>query len=357
MTASTSALPETDYPRRWSAWTMTALERLPVPYVWVVAAWALAAAVAQVLEYLLRDPAFRQPGADLRGGLLFVALNVYILTYLRILKRQAVRELVALRPAVQVDEAIYDRQVHRTLGANRLVEALILVVSAALWSAIILGLSSNELLSPARARPGGILILAYVLLSYVLLSWLALTLIYTTIRYARGLGAVARFPLSVNVFDPMNLLPFGRLSLLYSVAPVGLVLIPLIGLGRPTQMAGFLIIGFAVISLLLLFVPLWGVHHQMVQARGDVLQNIHERLMEVQSALLKQPDIDAAGIKLLTDRTTIMVNLRKLIVDAPSWPFKSEAAVVRAIIATTSPLIYFALNQFLLTLISPLLRR
>jgi hypothetical protein len=44
-------------------------------------------------------------------------------------------------------------------------------------------------------------------------------------------------------------------------------------------------------------------------------------------------------------------------VDAPSWPFKSEAAVVRAVLATTSPLIYFALNQFLLTLIAPLLKR
>jgi hypothetical protein len=336
---------------------MTALERVRLPAVWLIVIWAAAAAVAQALEYSLRDPGFLRTGADIRGGLVYVALNVYILTHLSILKRQAVKELALLRPAVQVDDAAYDRQARRTLHADRRVEALILLASAVLWSLIILVLSANELLAPARARPGGLLILGYVLLSYVMLGWLALTLVYTTTRCARGLGALAHCPLVINVFDPMNLLPFGRLSLLYSLAPVGLVLIPLVGLGRPTQMAGYLIIGFSVVSLLLLFVPLWGVHRQMVRARDAVLANIHERLMAVQGTLLDQADIDAAGVKLMTDRTTTMVNLRKLIVDAPSWPFKSEAAVVRAILATTSPLIYFALNQFLLTLISPLLKR
>jgi hypothetical protein len=336
---------------------MTALERLRLPRIWLVVIWAAAAAVAQVLEYSLRDPGFQRAGADIRGGLVFVALNAYILAHLSILKRQAVKELAALRPAVQVDDATYDRQARRTLDANHRIEALILVASLLVWSLIILVLSANELLAPARARPGGLLILGFVLLSYVALGWLALTLIYVTIRCARGLGALAHYPLVVNVFEPMNLLPFGRLSLIYSLAPVGLVLIPLIGLGRPTQMAGFLIIGFSAISLLLLFVPLWGVHRQIVRARDAVLVNIHDRLMEVQDALLQQSDIDAAGLKLLTDRTGIMVSLRKLIMDAPSWPFKSEAAVVRAILATTSPIIYFALNQFLLTLLSPLLRR
>jgi hypothetical protein len=336
---------------------MTALERLRLSTGWLVLIWAAAAAVAQVLEYSLRDPGFQHMGGDFRGGLVYVALNVYILAHLSILKRQAVKELAALRPAVQVDDAAYDRQARRTLNADRRVEVLILLASAALWSLIMLVLSANELLAPALARPGGLLILGYVLLSYVMLGWLALTLIYVTIRCARGLGALAHCPLIVNVFDPMNLLPFSRLSLVYSLAPVGLVLIPLIGLGRPTQMAGYLIIGFSAVSLLLLFVPLWGVHRQIVRARNTVLCTIHDRLMEVQDALLKQTDIDEGALKLLTERTGIMVSLRKLTMDAPSWPFKSEAAVVRAVLATTSPLIYFALNQVLLMLISPLLKR
>jgi hypothetical protein len=357
MTASTSSYSEVDPPVRWAGWRMTALERVRLPYTWLVLIWSVAAAAAQVFEYLLRDPGFRLLGADIRGGLVFVALNAYILLYLGLLKQRAVAELAALRPAVQVDDALYDRQARRTLHADWRVEALILLASAVLWVLIILVLSANELLAPARAHAGGLLMLGFILLSYVLLSWLALALIYTTIRCARGLGALAHSPLVVNVFDPRNLLPFGRLSLLYSIAPAGLVLIPLIALGRPTQMAGFLIIGFSVVSLLLLFVPLWGVHRQMVRARDAVLGSIHERLMGVQDTLLSQADVDAAGVKLLTDSTTIMVNLRKLIVDAPSWPFKSEAAVVRAILATTSPLIYFALNQFLLTLLSPLLKK
>jgi len=97
---------------------MTALERLRLPTVWLVVIWAAAAAVAQALEYSLRDPGFQQAGADIRGGLVFVALNVYILAHLSILKRQAVKELAALRPAVLVDDATYDRQARRRRSAR-----------------------------------------------------------------------------------------------------------------------------------------------------------------------------------------------------------------------------------------------
>ena len=44
----------------------------------------------------------------------------------------------------------------------------------------------------------------------------------------------------------------------------------------------------------------------------------------------------------------MLLTLRKVIDDSPNWPFRSEAALVRAVIAAASPLIYFILNQLIL---------
>ena len=49
----------------------------------------------------------------------------------------------------------------------------------------------------------------------------------------------------------------------------------------------------------------------------------------------------------------MLLTLRKVIDDSPNWPFRSEAAIVRAAIAAASPLIYFILNQLILRFLLP----
>ena len=131
-----------------------------------------------------------------------------------------------------------------------------------------------------------------IALFYTILFWLLLSLVYTGIRSSRALSQLAGQPLTVNVFDPEPLLPFGRLSLAQSLTFVGMFLIPLIIMGPPTrQGGGWLVIGLSVLCLLALFVPLWGVHRQIIEAREEVLGRVCGDLMEVQRSLLslRQP--------------------------------------------------------------------
>ena len=187
----------------------------------------------------------------------------------------------------------------------------------------------------------------FISANYVLLGWLLLSLAYAGVRHAQALSALAGAPLRVNAFDPSNLLPFGRLSLLHSLSVAGAILIPLILRGPPTQVTGYLVTLLSVASLLAIFIPLWGVHRQIVNAKGAVSANIYEQLYEIQETLLHGTNVDAQTLKMLADRTGTLVNLRKTLLEAPSWPFRSEAALVRATLAATSPLIYFIINRLI----------
>ena len=60
-----------------------------------------------------------------------------------------------------------------------------------------------------------------------------------------------------------------------------------------------MIIALSGISLLALFIPLWGVHRQMGQAKFSMLVGLHEKFLRIQEALLQQTDVGADQIKAL----------------------------------------------------------
>jgi hypothetical protein len=57
----------------------------------------------------------------------------------------------------------------------------------------------------------------------------------------------------------------------------------------------------------------------------------------------------------MAHRTATLSKLRDLIQQSPNWPFKDTAAVARAIVAVTSPLVYFVLNEIIRTYLFPML--
>jgi len=180
-------------------------------------------------------------------------------------------------------------------------------------------------------------------------------LVYVGIRSSRALSQLAKQPLTVNVFDPEPLLPFGRLSLAQSLTFVGMFLIPLIIMGPPTrQGGGWLVIGLSVVCLLALFVPLWGVHRQIIEAREEVLERVCGDLMEVQRTLLSPAVPDSEQLRALSQRTEVLLQFRKQILGAPSWPFRDTGSIFRATIAALSPLIYFILNELVQSYLFPL---
>ena len=160
----------------------------------------------------------------------------------------------------------------------------------------------------------------------------------------------------INVFDPDGLLPFGRLGLVLSLPFVGVFIIPLIIFGPPSRLGGgWLVIGLSLFSLLALFVPLWGVHQQIVKARDRVLANLSDEFIEIQQALLKAGVKETETLRALSQRTDVLLQLRKQVLGSPSWPFRNAGAVWRATLATASPVIFFVLNHMVQTYFFPLL--
>ncbi len=347
---------------RWTGWAQVGLQRLPLPYPLLIAAAGLVAFAEQVLEYSLRDPAFVQatPLTWIKR-LVVPFLIVYLLFTLRLLRRGAIQALAALRPIVEIDDDAYDAHVRAMIHIRRREELFLLAISVTLMVILFVVLKNPLPLSggpnPVHL-PANWLLAAFILGAYTLLGWLFLMLIYCSIRLGTALGRLAREPLSVNIFDPMDLLPFGRLSLLHSLSLVGVILILVLPLGRPTELVDYLVILLASLgSFLALVVPLWGVHRQMDEAKERALANIHEQLHDIHRRLVGSADLVDQDVASLANRTGALINLRKMINEAPSWPFKDATAALRASLAAMTPLIYFVLTEVIRVYLLPFLGR
>ena len=108
-------------------------------------------------------------------------------------------------------------------------------------------------------------------------------------------------------------------------------------------------------SVLVLFIPLWGVHQQIAQAKERVLASIYRQLADIQSALLQGTEAKMENLAAQADRTGMLVQLRKLIQESPNWPFRDTAAVARAVAAALSPLIYFIITEIIRAYLLPIL--
>jgi len=351
----TPTIPPDPHEARWDRLPMTALERIRIPYGWIVLGLALLGIVCLAFDVLLHY-AMRGiwPAYEVAFGTLGIIAAIYLLLALRFIKRESKRALRQIRRSVEIDDQRFESFARRLLVADGRVEA-VLAAAAVLLVIFFLVLPPDQLPElAARGAVGGIGS-AVIVLFYALLFWLLLSLVYVGIRSSRALSQLAKQPLTVNVFDPEPLLPFGRLSLAQSLTFVGMFLIPLIIMGPPTrQGGGWLVIGLSVVCLLALFVPLWGVHRQIIEAREEVLERVCGDLMEVQRTLLSPAVPDSEQLRALSQRTEVLLQFRKQILGAPSWPFRDTGSIFRATIAALSPLIYFILNELVQSYLFPL---
>jgi len=341
--------------QRWSNSTTFALERLPLPYPLLAALVGVITLAEQVLEYSFNDPTFRHLTAEAVARLFVLPImTVYILIFLRILRGRAVKELERLRPTVLVSDEEYDNHVRRMFDADWRVELALLVMSVAIIVGLFV-LLRWELLSATSALPAAWPAALFIVAVYVLFVWLLLSQVYCTVRHANGLRVMALRPLDINVFNQDNLLPFGRLSLLHTLPSIGFILIPLLILGMPTQ-SGYVVILLSLVGLLAFFVPLWGVHQQIDQAKERVLASTYQQFTSIQGALLQGTEAEMEDLDKLTGRIEKLIQLRKTIEASPEWPFRDSASFVRAIAAVVSPLLSFILNEILQTYVMPILQ-
>lgn len=343
--------------RRWASWTLLLVERLPLPFVLIVLIETLIVGGEQFFEFVTELGTLQHPITDMLVGfarhLVLPILLVYMLLMLKRLKTSTVRSLAELRPSVQINDSEYDNHVYRMVNTNRRVELALLLVSAVgvffLFDPTGIASNSTTTLNPSPFGLGTILILT----PYILFGWVFLTHIFSALQLGNALGKLAQCRLSVNIYDPGNLLPFGHIALIYSLSVAGVILLLLIGLGQPTQPSSWAVITLLLVSgMVALVIPLWGVNQQMRDARHAELERIHEQLRLVHERILNETNLDPAELAQMSSRTSTLVNLRKVVLETPTWPYRDTLMIVRAFAISIAPVLYFVLQLFILNVIA-----
>lgn len=339
----------------WDRLARTFLERLPLPFSRTIILVALIVITEQVLEESLMG-SLSEYDVWQRVGVRMAlpVLAIYLLVTNRLLKRKVIECLTLLRPSIKLEAESLDRLTHKLLKPRRGIEFALLLLSSTVVISLYSVMRNPLPIYTALTLPRQPLTAGYIVFVYILIGWLGLSLVYTAIQHAVYLSQLAQQPLSINVFDPENLLPFGSISLIHSLVLAGVVVILRGLLGRPTSPASFLVITLASLgSLLALILPLLGVYQQMRRAKIQALNRISDQLLMAQDLLLHMKDPLDESVGSLNDKTSALVNLRRTILESPNWPFRSNTALVRAVVAAMSPLIYFVLIELVRVYIVP----
>jgi len=315
----------------------------------------------QVVEDLLDDTALQLlPPTLLRERWTVIAVAIYLVVVVEIVRREAREALSDLRPVVRIDDPRFEVYRAAMTRLHPRVELGLIVASMAVVVVLfpIGGLSLPTTDIPGTTSPlhlpASPLASTVIVLAYAALGWAGLRLIETTVRVARTLGRLTRESVAVRVFDTSDLLPFGHIALAAALAPAGLIAIFVLGLGTPRTPIGWAVLLLATAtSLLALVLPLRGIHGQMRRAKDEALAGLNGQLSDVHARVGSSPLADAAvptaaGAAIptgeLNDRTSLLVSLRRVVGEMPTWPFRDTVVFGRAVLIASAPVIYAALN-------------
>lgn len=343
-------------PELWPEWARTPLERMPLPFGFGLASITILIVAEQLWEKAqTRIETTNTTFSLLPAWLLLPVLTVYMMVVWRLLRRRTLQALRSLRPSVQISNADYHLIAQRMLRTGR---HTYLGLATATLAIVLVVFVLLDIPMPAYddvflPRDNAFLAAA-IIASYTFFGWIGLSLSYDALSHAIGLRRLSSRSLALNVLDATNVLEFGRLSLWHSATLAGVILIPILTLGPPTHV-GFLVLALTLVaSVLTLILPLWGVHVQMVQVKDGAGQKINSQLGEVHAALMDESYLSSEALDNLAARTEKLALLRTHILKAPNWPFRDLGALIRALAAATSPLIYIVLTEIIQRYVVPL---
>ena len=287
------------------------------------------------------------PPQVMQARLTVIVVAIYMLFVVEVVRRAARDALAHLRACVQIDDATFEAYAWRMAGQDLKLELVLLAISALTVGILFLGLNVQLPTTnvPATFLPGSPPAALVVLVGYTAFGWAGLRLVARTIRLARTLSQLTREKVEVNVFDIAELLPFGRIALAGTLAPVGLILIFLVGLGPPQSPLGFSILLLATAtSILALVLPLRGIHGQMRRAKDQALTGLNQQLTEIHDDVTIPDALDQTAMARLNDRASLLTSLRRVVGEMPTWPFRDTVAFGRAMLIASAPVIYALLN-------------
>jgi len=213
------------------------------PTLIVVGAVALVAG-GQIAEDIADSPPLQMLAPDAAVGRWTIIVAVlYMLATAGWVDRAVDRWILALDGVFTLDRNRFERYAEGLRRPRTPVQVALLVASAVIVLAVfeVLGSSlptddpvTKQPLFMPPMGPGAAVILA----GYTVVGWAILSLIYATIKRAQSLGQLSREPIEVDVFDTTKLLPLGNIALATALAPAGIIVILLVGYGRPSQPLG-----------------------------------------------------------------------------------------------------------------------
>jgi len=301
------------------------------------------------------------PLSALRRWTLIVAV-VYMLTISLVIDRLVIQSLVALDRLVKIKPDRFRDYIDRMRRPGLGLDILMLAAAGLLVAVLFLGLRTSLPIDDGVTDgpmflPANGLGAASVLIEYTIVGWAVLTLVWTTIRRARALGQLSREPLHVDVFDTSNVLPLGNIALATALAPAGVVVILLFGLGAPTEPISWaLLVLVSLASLVALLLPLRGIHGQMEGAKDRAMSDINQRLRGSYDEL-RQAEASSDAMASLRNRVATLIDLRRTVTEMTTWPFRDTIAFGRAVLIALAPLIYTVVNELIkVFVINPLNR-
>lgn len=282
-----------------------------------------------------------------------IAAVVYMLLITRVVDRTVQGAIPSIERVLKLDAAAVRAYVERLRPVEVSANLALLAASAIIVTTLFVGLgldmpvARNPVTDEPLFLPANPLAAVAVLAGYTVFGWAGLSLIYLTVRLGRALGDLCREPLEVDVFDTTNLLPLGNIALAVSLAPAGIIVIFIFGLGQPNNWLSWTVLLLAAVaSVLALLLPLRGVHKQMSEAKDAVLADINARIARVYDEL-SYSAMSAPEIAVLNGRTNMLIPLRKTVHEMTTWPFADPVAFGRAILIASAPLIYTVLSELI----------
>jgi len=341
--------------RRWfAAWRSLGERPLRVlSWLFLIVAVGLVA-VGQLTEDLAdSDPLqLLSPASAIRRWTIIFAV-LYMLVISRVVDGLVERSLRALEPILKAHGNRPKHYAHRMRRPGILVDGVLLGFSALAVTALFVAIGSslpiddpvtNQPLHLPSSSAGAILVLA----QFAVVGWAVVSLVYSTIRRAWALGQLSREPLEVDVFDTTKLLPFGNIALATALAPAGIIVILLVGFGRPSALLSWSVLLLATsASLLALLLPLRGIHRQMAETKQHALSGINAGIRKVYERLNGASKLSAGEAAGLSNETATLIALRKTVSEMTTWPFQDTLAFGRAVLIASAPLIYTIISELI----------
>lgn len=322
------------------------------PSLLIVAAVGVVTA-GQIAEDLADSPPLQllSPETAVRRWTVIFSV-LYMLLTSRFVDRLVDRSVGALEGAVDLPEAQFRTYAGAMRRPRPIVNAAVFLLALtsviALFWGIGLSLPSDDPVTNAPLYlPASGAAQLLIVLQYAVVGWTILSLVWNTIRRARALGRLSHEKLDVDVFDTTRLLPLGNIALATSLAPAGIIVILLVGYGRPSQPLSWSVLLLATLaSVLGLLLPLRGIHRQMARAKAAALAGLNAQIREIYERVSAGAS-DGAETARMSGQVSTLVTLRKTVGEMTTWPFRDTLALGRAVLIASAPLIYTVVSELI----------